>query len=98
MTTKTKINNLPKALETTMLKVERAQGTIYCLIEIRIFENTVYCISVMRDEFSAELVGNVKESAERLFDVILGGCVPPYQLFDVVSDWKMNTAQSFESL
>lgn len=87
----------PRSLETTLLKADRVAGVIYCLIELRIFENTAYCISVSGggEEFSAELVGQSLRETERLFDLIESEGVPPYQLFDVVSDYKRGREGEF---
>ena len=72
----------------TLIRAERAHGRIYCLIEIKIFENTVYCISVTDDEFSAELVSNDRVGALRLFEALCDEGIPSYHLFDIVSDSK----------
>lgn len=97
MNAKLNLTRAPRSLETTLLKVDRVGGVIYCLIELRIFENTAYCISVSGggDEFSAELVGTRLQEAERLFDLIEGEGVPSYQLFDVVSDCKRDAQGRF---
>ena len=92
MSVKTKTTRNPSSLETTLLKVERVQGVIYCLIELRVFENTAYCISICGEEFSAELVGEDPICAEKLFDLVQSEGLPPYQLFDVVSDRKREVA------
>lgn len=92
MSVKSKSTRTPSSLETTLLKVERVQGVIYCLIELRIFENTAYCISVCGEEFSAEVVGDDPIYAEKLFDLVQGEGVPSYQLFDIVSDRKRELA------
>ena len=97
MNTKIKVTGAPRSLETTLLKVERVGGVIYCLIELRIFENTAYCISVCGGEFAAELVGGDPREAERLFDLIESEGVPPYQLFDIISDRKRESAGDFSA-
>jgi hypothetical protein len=53
-----------------------------------IFDNTVYCLSIHGDEFASELVGEDLVAAQRLFDLLHDEGVPPYQLFDIVSDCK----------
>ena len=78
----------PSPLQTSLLRVERAMGRIYCLIEITVFDNTVYCISIHEDEFSCELVGEDALEAQRLFEIVCDEGVVPYQLFDIVSDCK----------
>ena len=89
---KLKNTKFPTTLSSTLLHVDRAQGRIYCLIELKIFENAVYCISISADgEFSAELVGDDPVEARRLFDLLCDECVPSYQLFDVVSDRKRDS-------
>lgn len=93
MSVKAKITRTPSSLETTLLKVERVQGVIYCLIELRIFENIAYCISICGEEFSAELVGEDPIRSEKLFDLIQSEGVPAYQLFDIVSDRKRVAAE-----
>lgn len=93
MNAKVKTIRSPRSLETTLLKVERVQGVIYCLIELRIFEDTAYCISVSGEEFCAELVGSDSREAEKLFDLVQSEGVPAYQLFDVVSDRKRELAR-----
>ena len=94
MNAKVKTVRSPRSLETTLLKVERVQGLIYCLIELRIFEDTAYCISISGEEFSAELIGENMSDAERLFDLVQSEGVPPYQLFDIVSDRKREAMRS----
>ena len=72
-----------------MLKAERAQGMIYCLVELKVFENTVYCISITeREEFCAELAGEDRVEAQKTFELLCDEGVPPYQLFDIISDAK----------
>lgn len=85
---KTKATKAPTPLRTEILRVERERGRIYCLIGISIFEETVYCISINGEEFAAELVGESAVEAQRLFELLAGEGVPPYQLFDIVSDRK----------
>ncbi len=78
----------PSPVGSTLLRAERAQGRIYCLMELKIFENTVYCISITGDEFAAELVGEDGVEAQRLFEALHDECIPSYHLFDIVSDTK----------
>lgn len=85
---KIRSTNISTPVGSTLLRAERAQGRIYCLIELKIFENTVYCISVTGDEFAAELVGEDGVEAQRLFETLHDECVPCYQLFDIISDVK----------
>ena len=85
---KTKVNKMPTSLRSELIRVERERGRIYCLIEISIFDDTVYCISINGEEFAAELVGDSALEAQRLFEMLSGEGVPPYQLFDIVSDRK----------
>lgn len=85
---KTKIIKAPTPLCSTLLRVERSQGRIYSLIELRIFDDTVYCIAITDEEFAAELCAEEWGEAQRLFDALLGESLPSYQLFDVVSDLK----------
>ena len=64
-------------------------GRIYCLIELKIFESAVYCISITEgEEFSAELVGEDLTHAQRLFDMLCDEGIPTYHLFDIISDMK----------
>ena len=98
MSVKAKTARTPSPLETTLLKVERVQGVIYSLIELRIFENTAYCISICGEEFSAELVGEDPICAEKLFDLVQSEGVPSYQLFDIVSDIKREAAEKIEHI
>lgn len=85
---KIRSTNTSTPVGSMLLRAERAQGRIYCLIELKIFENTVYCISVTGDEFAAELVGEDGVEAQRLFETLYDECVPCYQLFDIISDIK----------
>jgi hypothetical protein len=86
---KTKSTKIPSPLATTLLRADRAMGRIYCLIELRIFESTVYCISITEgEEFKAELVGHDPAEAQKLFDTLYDEGVPPYHLFDIISDLK----------
>lgn len=89
---KTKIIKAPTPICSKLLRAERSQGRIYSLIELRIFEDTVYCISVTDEEFAAELCGEDAGSAQTLFDLLCTESVPSYQLFDVVSDQKRASA------
>ena len=98
MSVKAKASRAPSSLETTLLKVERVQGVIYCLIELRIFENIAYCISICGEEFSAELVGDDPIDAEKLFDLVQSEGVPAYQLFDIVSDRKRESAEKIGNI
>lgn len=85
---KTNTAKSPSPLFSTLLRVERSQGRIYSLIELCVFEDTVFCISVTDDEFAAELCGDDQDSAQKLFDLLCSESVPSYQLFDVISDFK----------
>ena len=85
---KTKTAKSPTSLKTELLRVERERGRIYCLIEMSIFDDAVYCISINGEEFAAELVGADANEAQKLFEMLCEEGVPPYQLFDIVSDRK----------
>ena len=86
---KTKSTKIPSPLASTLLRADRAMGRIYCLIELKIFESTVYCISITEgEEFSAELIGENSTESQRLFDTLCDEGIPPYHLFDIVSDLK----------
>ena len=85
---KTKVTKMPTSLRSELIRVERERGRIYCLIEISIFDDTVYCISINGEEFAAELVGDSALEAQRLFEMLSGEGVSPYQLFDIVRDRK----------
>ena len=86
---KTKSTKIPSPIASTLLRAERALGRIYCLIELKIFESTVYCISITEgEEFDAELVGDVPADAQKLFDTLCDEGIPPYHLFDIISDIK----------
>ena len=85
---KTKVTKMPTSLRSELIRVERERGRIYCLIEISIFDDTVYCISINGEEFAAELVGESALEAQRLFELLCTEGVAPYQLFDIVSDRK----------
>lgn len=85
---KTKTTRSLTSLKTELVRVERERGRIYCLIEMSVFENTVYCISISGEEFAAELVGGDATDAQKLFETLCKEGVPPYQLFDIVSDRK----------
>ena len=85
---KTKPTKMPTSLRSELIRVERERGRIYCLIEISIFDDTVYCISISGEEFAAELVGADANEAQKLFEMLCEEGVPPYQLFDIVSDRK----------
>ena len=86
---KIKNTKMQSPLACTMLKAERAQGRIYCLVELKVFENTVYCISITEGEdFCAELVGEDRAAVHKTFEMLCDEGVPPYQLFDIISDSK----------
>lgn len=85
---KIKNTKMPTPVGSTLLRAERAQGRIYCLIELKIFENTAYCISISGEDFAAELVGEDGVEAQRLYENLYGESVPPYHLFDIISDMK----------
>ena len=83
---------LPTSLQTSLLRAERIHGRIYCLIEMNIFDKTVYCISISGEEFAAELVGDDSAEAQRIFEQVNKEGIPSYQLLDVVSDSKREKA------
>jgi hypothetical protein len=85
---KNKNTKNPTPVGSTLLRVERGHGRIYCLIELSIFENTVYCISVTGDDFAAELVGEDAVEAQKMFETLCDEFIPSYHLFDIVSDMK----------
>ena len=92
---KIKNTKMPTPVGSTLLRAERAQGRIYCLIELKIFENSVYCISISGEGFASELVGEDAVEAQRLYENLYGDSVPEYHLFDIVSDIKReNLAQN----
>ena len=92
---KIKNTKMPTPVGSTLLRAERAQGRIYCLIELKIFDNAVYCISISGEDFASELVGEDAAQAQRLYENLYGDSVPEYQLFDIVSDIKReNLAQN----
>ena len=83
-----KNSKMPTPIGSSLIRAERAQGRIYCLMELRVFDNTVYCISVSGEDFAAELVGEDTVEAQRLYENLYSECVPAYHLFDIVSDIK----------
>ena len=94
ITMKIKTTKMQSPLACTLLKAERAQGRIYCLVELRVFENTVYCISITEGEdFCAELAGEDRAAVHRTFELLCDEGVPPYQLFDIISDAKRESVE-----
>ncbi|MBE6593830.1 MAG: hypothetical protein E7642_07570 [Ruminococcaceae bacterium] len=86
---KTKSAKITSPLSSTLLRADRAMGRIYCFIELKIFDKTVYCISITEgEEFAAELVGEDGTESQRLFDTLCDEGIPPYHLFDIISDIK----------